>query len=123
MKLYIFTAAVVVALAFMSARALASPPDRLNCDLKPTTSAPQARIKATCVRAAKTFRLRAASRGEGYRVRVDENACERVEGTTYRCRVHGFIGDLGCKAVVRTTGVSRDPARLEVRLTYFQCVR
>lgn len=96
--------------------------DRAPCTLAKATSPFQARIQATCVRAATTFRRRANGRGESYRVRVDADACERVEGSTYRCRAKGFIGDLGCRAVVRTTGVSSQPARLHARLTYFRCV-
>lgn len=113
---------IVAILALAVANARADAPTKVPCNLAPTTSAPQARIKATCVRASETFGRRAADRGESYRVSVDANACERVEGSTYRCRAHGFIGDLGCKAVVRVIGDSPNPARLEARLTYFRCV-
>lgn len=114
---------IVAILALAVANARADPPAKVPCNLAPTTSAPQARIKATCVRASETFGRRAADRGESYRVRVDANACERVEGSTYRCRAHGFIGDLGCKVVVRVSGVSNNPALLRTRLTSFRCVR
>jgi hypothetical protein len=119
MRFLLFTIVAVLALSVANARA--DSPETVPCTLAPASSAAQARIQATCVRVSTTFGRRADDRDESYRVRVDGNACERVEGSTYRCRAHGFIGDIGCRAVVRASGLSRRPARLEVRLTYFAC--
>lgn len=94
------------------------------CSLAPASTASQARIQATCVRGARTMRQRAEGWGGAtWRIRVETNACQPVTFDEFRCRFSGFIGEIGCRGVVRTHGVSKDPAEQRARLTYFACAR
>jgi len=118
----VFRMFAVLSITFALGPAVASAQDTAPCDSSRAASSAQARVQATCVRASETLKRRADDRGEGYRVRVEANACSLVEGDVYRCRFRGFIGDLGCRGVVRTTGHSHYPRQHDARLTFFRCV-
>lgn len=117
----ILAAAVLLASAVASAAALAGP--TAPCSLAQAPNAAQARVQATCVTARATMSAKAVRLHEGYRLRVESNACSHFEGVIWRCRFSGFIGDIGCRGVARAYGTSRDPAALNARVTYLVCAR